>query len=53
MENSGDGIPSMIVSLDTGRRSLYPEDDGGGAELQGETDVAVQLPRVKELPDKG
>ena len=37
MKNSGDGMPYMPGGQGTGRLRIYPADDGGGAELQGET----------------
>ena len=37
MKNSGDGITYMPDDWGTGRLRIYPADDGGGAELQGET----------------
>ena len=37
MKNSWDGMPSMPGGRGTGILRIYPADDGGGAELQGET----------------
>ena len=36
MENHGDGLTSMPGGQDTFRQSLYPEDDRGREELQGD-----------------
>ena len=36
-ENCGDGLPPMLGGRGTGRRSIYPADEGVGEELQGET----------------
>ena len=51
LKNSGDGMPSITGSQVTGRRSIYLEDDGGGAELQGDTERTVQLPQMWEIPE--
>ena len=43
MKNSGDDMSSIPGGQVTVRRSLYPEDEKGGEELQGETEGAGQL----------
>ena len=41
LENCWGGLSPMLGGQGTGRRSLYPEDDGGREELQGETVVVT------------
>ena len=53
MKNSGYAMPYMPGTRGTGILTIYPADDGGGAELQGETYGAGQIPRVWEISDKG
>ena len=43
MKNSGDDMSSIPGGQGTGRRSLYPADDKGGEEIQGETEGEGQL----------
>ena len=53
MKNIGYGMPSIPGGRGTGILMIHPADDGGGAELQGETYGAGQIPRVWEISDKG
>ena len=38
----------MLGDRVMGRQSLYPADDGGGEELQGDTEGVGQMPLVQE-----
>ena len=47
-KNSGDGMPSMPDVRGTGICRIYPADDGGELEIQGETEDVGQIPRLCE-----
>ena len=49
MKNSGGGMTSILGSRGTFIRSLFPEDDGGGEGLKGDTEGLGKLPRVQEI----
>ena len=52
-EKKWEGMPSILGSQGTGRRIIYPEDDGGEVEIQGDTEVVSKLTQVREIPGKG
>ena len=46
-------MPPMPGRRGKGRLSLYPEDDKGKEEIQGDTAGVGELPRVREGIDEG